>query len=309
MNLQSLPTLVFFGTHDFAAYILEKIILSKEYNIINVVTQPGKPVGRNQETLPSPVKKIAEQYNIPALEPATLKNYTDLPQTDLFIVCQYGKIIPQAILDIPTHGAINIHTSLLPKYRGASPIQAALIQGETETGATIMLMDALLDHGPILTQEKIAIAPDDTYETLSHKMAPLAASTLLKTLPRFLNKTILPQEQTHNKATACKILDRDDGRVDFTKTSQEIYNLYRGTYPWPGIWTLWQGKRLKLLKIQPADFTLLPGLVEVKNNQLFIGTATTTLEILELQLEGKKAMDTKTFLNGYNSINNKILPS
>lgn len=309
MTSPQISSLVFFGTHDFAAYILEKIILSKTYNVVNVVTQPGKPVGRTQATIPSPVKQIAEQYRIPVLEPLTLKNFTGLPQADLFIVCQYGKIIPQTVLDIPTYGAINIHTSVLPKYRGASPIQTSLIHGETETGVTIMLMDALLDHGSILAQEKIVIAPDDTYETLSGKMMPLAADTLLKTLPRFLNKTILPQEQNHSEATACKILDREDGRIDFTKTSQEIYNLYRGTYPWPGIWTLWQNKRLKLLKIKLADFTLARGLVETKNNQVFIGTSTTALEILELQLEGKKPMDAKTFLNGYNSITKQTLPS
>ncbi|MDO9509825.1 MAG: methionyl-tRNA formyltransferase, partial [Candidatus Magasanikbacteria bacterium] len=215
------------------------------------------------------------------------------------IVCQYGLIIPQTVLDSAKHGSINIHTSLLPKYRGASPIQSAILNGEKETGTTIMLMDSKMDHGPILTQEKIVITPDDNYLTLSEKMLLIACELLNKTIKEYLNGNIKPQEQNHEKKTLCKMFDREDGKVDFNKSAIDIYNQFRGFYVWPEIFTFFDNKRVKLLYIKPVEKTLKPGKFMAENGRLFIGCTINSIEILKLQIEGKKPMDAKAFINGY----------
>lgn len=299
-------TAIFFGTQDFAASILESILASGEYELSAVVTQPDRPAGRRQEIIKSPVKLIAEKYNLRILQPETLKNWTKdyglWPTADLYIVCQYGLIIPRQILDITKHGIINIHTSLLPKYRGASPIQTTLTRGDTETGISIMLMDEKMDHGPILAQEKIAIDSHDTYHTLSKKMEPLAAKLLLRTIPQYLNGNITSQPQDETQATFCKMITRDNGRVDWSKSAAEIYNLYRGLTPWPGIWTTWNGTRLKLLNIRPsiADKPS-PGLVREIDGQVLAGCGQGAIEILELQLAGKSPRLIKDFLLGHHN--------
>ncbi len=292
--------LVYFGTHEFSATVLEYLIQSREFNIIKIITQPDRPVGRRQEMQKSPVKLIAEKYNLPTSEPETLKGFEfNFDNLDLNIVCQYGLIIPERIIEAPKYKTLNVHTSLLPKYRGASPIQSALIAGEDTTGNTIMLVDKKMDHGPILAQETIKIAPDDSYLTLSEKMSKLAGPLLLDTTKKWINGQIVPKEQNDEEATYCKLLTRDDGKLDFTKSANELYNLYRGLTPWPGIWTIWKNLRLKLLNIKPSLVSLNPGQVSFVNNQLLIGTKDGSLEVLELQLEGKKPMDAKSFVNGY----------
>lgn len=297
---------IFFGTQNFAASILEALLKSGNYEISAVVTQPDRPVGRSQELEKSPVKILAEKHNLNILQPESLKNQSSIfnlqSSVDLFIVCQYGLIIPKQILDLPERGSINVHTSLLPKYRGASPIQTALINGETETGITTMLMDEKMDRGPILAQEKVTVDPDDTTASLSERMAHVAANLLLKTIPDYLSGKTTPKPQDETQVTFCKILTRDDGKIDFSKTADEIYNLYRGLTPWPGIWTTWNGKRLKLLVIKKSDKQIPAGQVAVEADKIFIGTNQGSIEVLELQLEGKKAMDAKTFLSGYKSI-------
>ncbi len=292
---------VFFGTQDFAASILEAIIVSGEYEITAVVTQPDRPVGRSQETSKSPVKLLAEEHRLNILQPESLKNYS-LPPTpySLNIVCQYGLIIPKSILETPKRSSINVHTSLLPKYRGASPIQSSLVNGETETGVTIMLMDEKMDHGPILAHEKINISADDTTEILSEKMKPVAANLLLKTVPEYLAGEIQPTPQDESQATFCKILSRDDGKVDWNNSTEQIYNQYRGLTPWPGIWTTWYNKRLKLLKITPSPSRRgTVGEVNVVDNRIFVHALDGLIEATELQLEGKKPMSSAEFLNGY----------
>lgn len=291
---------VFFGTEKFGRGILESIMSDSDFEVVAVFTQSDKPVGRKQEIQMSPVKILAQEKNIPIYQPESLKNYamTDLG-ADVNVVCQYGLIIPQTVLDSAKHGSINIHTSLLPKYRGASPIQSAILNGEKETGTTIMLMDSKMDHGPILAQEKIAIAPDDNYLTLSEKILPVACTLLNKTLKEYLAGKITPQEQNHEQATLCKMFNREDGKVDFTKSAAEIYNQFRGLYVWPGIFTFWVDKRVKLLDIKTTEKNLEPGKFIAENGKLFIGCGQNSIEIFELQIEGKKAMDAKAFINGY----------
>ncbi len=291
---------IFFGTHEFAATILQALIDDPKIIVDLVVTQPDKPVGRKQELQKPPIKILAEKHNLTVIQPESLKNFQTANHIfHIGVTAQYGKIIPQSVLDLPKHGILNVHTSLLPKYRGASPIQSALINGETETGVTIMKMEAGLDTGPILIQQKISIDPDDTYLNLDHKLAPIGAKALLEALPAYIEGTLQPQAQDETKATHCKQLSRDDGQIDWQKTTAELYNLYRGLTPWPGIWTTWNEKRLKLLTIRPSTKQIPPGKVMAENKHLFIGTADSSIEVLQLQLEGKSAMDPATFLSGY----------
>jgi len=294
--------LLFFGTHDFAAEILQGLLDNPQFSVELVITQPDKPVGRKQILEKPAVKILAEKYNLKILQPESLRSF-DLSifgSFDLGICAQYSLIIPQTILDAPKLGILNVHTSLLPKYRGASPVQTALINGETETGITIMKMDVGMDTGPILLQKSLIIAPDDTYTTLSEKLVKTANSCLPEAILGYISGNIVLQTQDNSLATYAKILTREDGNIDWTKSAEEIYNLYRGLTPWPGVWTTFENKRLKLLKIKPAEFRVQSSEFKVDNGKLYIGCCNTkSIEILELQLEGSKPMSAKEFINGY----------
>lgn len=291
---------VFFGTQDFAATILQGLLDSDVVSVEVVFTQPDRKVGRKQIIEESPVKKLAKKYNLKIEQPETLKNSEfDFSQFELGIVAQYGLIIPKKIIDSFPKGMINVHGSLLPKYRGASPIQAALVNGEKETGNTIMIMDEKMDHGPILSQNKLAIDTDDTFTTLAHKMAAEGNILLLNTLTEWLSGNLKPQTQDESQATFTKLLSKEDGLVDFNKTNDEIYNQYRGLTPWPGIWMNWNEKRLKLLKITKSEKTLPVGELTSEDKKIFIGCGKGSVEVLELQLEGKSVMNAVVFLNGY----------
>ncbi len=313
--------IAFFGTQDFAATILAGLLTDNNISIATVFTQPDRKVGRKQILEESPVKKLALKHNLNIAQPESLKNYELKTEgCELAIVAQYGLIIPKNIIESFPKGMINVHGSILPKYRGASPIQAALIHGETITGNTIMLMDEAVDHGPILAQNSLPIDPDDTFTTLAEKMALEGSKLLLNTLPEYLDGGISPQVQDHTQATFTGLLTKDDGKIDFSKSADEIYNLYRGLTPWPGVWCLWNEKRLKLLKIIPISVTpksrildfasnkigtkseknLPSGEVFVENKKIFVGCGNnSSIEVLELQLEGKNAMSAEVFANGY----------
>lgn len=298
---------VFFGTEKFAETILSGLINSDVVDVVLVITQPDKKVGRKQILEEPLVKILAKQNNIPVEQPESLKNYQiPVKDLDLNVVAQYGLIIPKKIIETPKYGSINVHGSILPKYRGASPVQTAIINGEAETGNTIMLMDEKMDNGPILTQESIVIDPNDTYPQLADKMAKRAVILLLNTIPGYVSGEIKPQPQ-NGEPTFTKLLSKDDGRIDFSRSASEIYNKFRGLLPWPGIWCLWNNKRLKLLNIKKTDKTSEPGKVLVEEGQIFIGFTQGTIEILELQMEGKNPMKTKEFLNGYKNIDGSKL--
>lgn len=300
--------IAFFGTHEFAAAILEGLFSNPSISVTTVFTQPDRKVGRKQTIEESPVKKLALQHNAHIEQPESLKQYSIKPgEYTVAVVAQYGLIIPQHIIDAFPKGMINVHGSLLPAYRGASPIQAALMAGEKITGVTIMIMDAQVDHGPILAQESMPISPDDTFTTLSQKMAVVGSKLLLNTLPGYISGEILPQIQPHEQATFTKLISKDDGRIDFSKSAETIYNLYRGFTPWPGIWCTWNDKRLKLLKITEAEKTLPPGEVLIENKKIFVGCGQNSIEVLELQLEGKNAMTAEMFANGYKHFNGATL--
>lgn len=297
--------IVFFGTHNFAATILEGLLNSPVINIKKVITQPDKPVGRRQELRACPVKILAQKYGLEVEQPVNLKNYDlKIKNYDLNIVVDYGHIIPRFVIETPKFGSVNIHPSLLPKYRGPSPIQTALMNGDIQTGVTIMLVDEKMDHGPILAQESLQIDSDDNYHNLSQKLAEKAKESLLQAITKYLAGEIKLQPQDDSQATYCQMLDRADGLVDFNKTAVEIYNQYRGLTPWPGIYMSVQGQRIKLLKITLADKKINSGKIIFIKDKIYIGARDGSIEALELQLEGKKAMDAKSFINGYGYLEN-----
>lgn len=304
MNVKHKISTVFFGTHDFAATILQGLLSSPLFSVDLVITRPDEPVGRNQEVQKPPVKILAEKNGIKLEQPENLKNYTLSPNTyNLGITAQYGGLIPKSILDSFKHGMINVHTSLLPKYRGASPIQHALMNGDTETGVTIMRMNEGLDTGPILLQKKVAIAPDDMYVTLDKKLADVGLKALLEALPAYISGDLKPVAQDESQATTCKKLSRDDGRIDWHKSAEQVYNQYRGLHPWPGVWTTAENKRLKLLKVKPVEKQISVGKIQYEHEKMFMGCSSGSIEVLELQPEGKKTMEAKAFIAGYSMLN------
>jgi len=303
---------VFFGTHNFATVILQGLIDSPLIDVGLVITQPDKPVGRKKILTPPPVKVLAEKHDIKVEQPKSLKKYELEPGTfDLGVTAQYGLLIPKHVFEAPTYDTLNVHTSLLPKYRGASPIQYALIWGEKETGVTIMKIGVGMDTGPIILQEKIDIGPDEMYQKLDARLAKLGSKALLEAIPRYVSGELKPQEQPGPEfGSTCDKLTRESGFVDWMVKNYRLYNMYRGMTPWPGIWTTWEGKRLKLLNIKPIDGEYTSGKVLVEDGKIFVGCGRSgRVEITELQLEGKKPMDAKTFLQGHGDIDGATLPN
>lgn len=300
---------VFMGTPTLSATLLQAL-LDAEYNIVGVVTKPDKPVGRKREIEESPVKKLAVERALPLLQPermddVTLKTLTDW-KPDLIVVAAYGKILPESVLNLPGFGCINFHTSLLPLWRGASPIQNALLNGASETGVTIMLMDRGMDTGDILTQVTVPIAPDDTTETLTDKLGVAGRDLLLSTLPDWIERRITPKRQNHKDATLCQLIERSDGKIVWSDDAESIYNRYRALTPWPGIFAYWHKKdnllRLKLLKVSVQK--LNPGLKQPIGMVCEIGekigvqTGSGILFLETVQLEGKSPLPIREFLNG-----------
>lgn len=297
--------LLFCGTPRFAVPTLEKLVASG-YRVHLVVTQPDRPKGRGLELVASPVKQSALALGLPITQPEKIKTNQEFQaqlssiRPDAIIVVGYGRIIPQWMLDLPPLGNINLHASLLPKYRGAAPIQWAIANGETVTGNTTMRIDAGLDTGDILLQQEIPIAPDDTSETLAPKLAAAGADLMIETLRGLEAGTIHPRKQEDAQATLAPILRKTDGLIDFSSTAQEIYNRLRGFQPWPGAYTRFRGKNLQILNAKPTTEPVPPGELKTITNRLLIGCANnTSLDVLELQLEGKKRTQAKDFIHGY----------
>ena len=240
------------GTPDFAIPSLEALLRS-EYEVVGVVTQPDRPKGRGQKLVFSPVKQLAQNHRLPILQPEKMKS-PELLQAladwhpDMIAVTAFGRILPKSILGLPPRGCVNVHGSLLPQYRGAAPIQWSLINGDTETGITTMLMDEGMDTGPMLLQETVAIEPDDTATELGNRLAKVGGDLLVETLKRLENKTMVPREQEHDKATYAPILTKEAGLIDWTQSAEHIANRIRGLSPWPGCYTFLQDQRLIIWK-------------------------------------------------------------
>lgn len=299
--------IVFFGTPEFAAPILETLINIPGFEVISIVTQPDKPVGRKGKITPPPIKVISEKHEIKVLQPGDKKELLSMVKdikADFFIVVAYGLILTKDILQIPKHGSINIHASLLPKYRGASPIQESLLNGDKETGITIMKMDEELDHGQIYFMKRLDIENDDNLITLSAKLSNLSSQVLPLVLEDIKNGILTPIEQNHAKATFCRKIKKEDGKIDWNKSAKEIINMIRGYYLWPSVYTEFNGKKLKILKAQIEDSSQdpVPGKFTVEDNVLKIGTSNGYLLPQKVQIEGKNEMEIEAFLNGYKSL-------
>lgn len=299
--------LVFCGTPQFAVPSLEKLAAAG-FDVRLVISQPDRPQGRGMQLAAPPVKQAALKLGLPVIQPDKIKKNEEFQKQlaeivpGAIIVVGYGRIIPPWMLHLPRFGNINVHGSLLPKYRGAAPIQWAIACGETVTGVTTMRLDEGLDTGDILLQQKMEVLPEDTAITLAPRMAAIGADLLVETLRRLEQGSIAPVAQDHSQATLAPILKKEDGLVDFNRTASEIHNRLRGFQPWPGAYTSFRGKNLKIIEARPLpEMPSMPqGELHVQGEKLFVGcSGGTILELLQLQPEGKKAITAREFLSGY----------
>lgn len=310
--------IVFMGTPDFAAGALRALIAAG-HGIAAVVTQPDKPKGRSKELQPSPVKQCALEHGIPVLQPkrirlpeavAELKAYP----AEVYIVAAFGQILSREILEIPPYGCLNIHASLLPKYRGASPIQRAIIDGEEKTGITIMQMDPGIDTGDILYKKETVITPEDDYETLHDRLMLLGGEAVTEALALLEAGELKPQKQSEEESCYAAMIDKSMGQIDFSKSAAEIDRLIRGLTPWPSAYTGYRGKQLKIWKARPDaeenTFGRRPGeVLRVEKDAVTVAAGEGALRILELQLEGKKRMTARDFLLGVRMMPGEVLAS
>jgi len=296
--------IIFMGTPEFAVPCLKSLTESDD-KVIAVVCQPDKPVGRKRELSKPPVKKFAESLNIPVIQPAKIRINEEFlgklkdHSPDLICVAAYGKILPKSILDLPPMGCINVHSSILPKYRGAAPINWAVINGETTTGITTMLIDEGMDTGDILLTEETIIEVNDTSETLSLRLSEIGASLLIKTISELKNGNLKPIKQIDSESSLAPMLKKEHGNIDWTKTAIEIRDQIRGLLPWPCAFTHLNGKMLKIFDSGISDQKGNPGqVVYADKNILRISCAKGSLDLLQVQLEGNRKMDIKSFLMG-----------
>lgn len=306
------------GTPYFAAVILKKII-AKQYNVAAVFTQPNKKFGRKQEPKKSLVKELAEKNNIPIYEPQDFKEGSVTEEIakmrpDLIVVAAYGKILPKAILEIPKYGSINVHASLLPKLRGASPVQEAFLSEEKKTGVTLMLMNEKMDAGEIINQEEITIEKNDNTLTLTEKLANIGERTLTETLPLWLDGMIKATAQNEKEATYCRVIKKEDGKIDWSEPAETIFRKWKAYQPWPGIFTFFSHKskeeRLKLIRISKAenvDIGEMPGKVVKYKSKIGVQAKKGLIILEKVQLEGKKIMNIEDFIKGREDFLNSIL--
>jgi len=297
--------LLFMGTPDFAATILQDL-LQTEHEILGVVTQPDKQKGRGHELSYSPVKELALQHGLTVYQPTKVKEEAFLQMVrelapEVIVVAAFGQILPKVFLDIPCNGCINVHASLLPKYRGAAPIQYSILDGEEETGITIMHMDVGIDTGDIILQAKLSIEPEETGGSLFNKLAVLGGGLLIEALEKIKNKTAERIPQDNEKASYVKMISKEMGKIDFIQPAIQIERLIRGLNPWPTAYTFLEGKTLKLWKaeVKQESYDAVPGeVVALNKDSIAVKTGEGILIIKELQLEGKKRMPADAFLRG-----------
>ena len=315
--------IIYMGTPHFAVPALEALIanaapgklLPEGYELVTVITRPDKPVGRGKEIVYSPVKQTAIAHGIPVWQPGSLKKAENIAslavyKADLYIVAAFGQILPQAVLDQPRYGTLNIHASLLPKYRGVSPISEAILQDDAETGVTIMLLDAGVDTGPTLLSRAIPIAEDETTGSLTNKLSRLGADALIEAIPLWVQGKITPQPQDEQKASHTHMLRKEDGEISWERPAAVLAREVRAYNPWPSAYSHWHDKLLKIVSaraqaLEPGE-EVAPGTVtlrkEAGHTMLAVVTGSGFLEIERLQLEGKKAMSAEEFLRGYPQI-------
>jgi methionyl-tRNA formyltransferase len=303
---------VFLGTPEFAVPSLRA--LAAEHQVAAVFTQPDRPKGRGNQLAESPVKTAARALGVPVHQPERIRRpeSVELLRTvaaDLMIVVGYGQLIPQNIIDLPRFGILNVHASLLPKYRGAAPIQWAIANGETETGVTIMQIDAGLDTGDMLLKGALEIGPEETAPELSVRLATLGADLLQAAIRQMAEGAIRREKQNEAEASLAPILRKTDGLVNWSRSSQKIYHRLRGFYPWPGAYTTFRGQQLSIVRAKPVEMvSSIPGVLFSEKRRLLAGCGeNSALELLEIQLAGKKGMSAEAFLNGYRPAENERL--
>ncbi|MFQ5585313.1 MAG: methionyl-tRNA formyltransferase [Thermodesulfobacteriota bacterium] len=307
--------IVFMGTPDFAVPSL-KALIDERYTIPAVVTRPDRPKGRGRALSMPPVKEVALKHGIQVLQPERIKDRDFLESLkslapEVIVVVAYGRILPPELIAIPPKGCINLHSSLLPKYRGAAPINWAILRGEEETGVTTMIMDEGMDTGPILLQEAVPIGEDDTAVTLHDRLSELGAGLLARTVSRVIDETIQPVIQDDSKATYAPMLKKEDGCIEWNKSAGEINNLVRGLLPWPGAYTRWSGRLLKIMEgtVKAADTGgVKPGtILAVSEKGIEVAAKSGIFVITELQLAGKQRMTAAEFIKGYRIGTGQIL--
>jgi methionyl-tRNA formyltransferase len=301
------------GTPRFAVPTFEALVTAG-HECAGVWTQPDRPKGRGQQLAVSPVKESALRLNVTVYQPDRIRKPEQVEilrslHPDVIVVVGYGQIIPQAIIDVPRFGIVNVHASLLPKYRGAAPIQWAIANGETVTGVTTMLIDAGLDTGDMLLKSATGIGPDETAEELSMRLSESGAELAVLTLTGLEEKTISREPQDNSAATWAPILKREDGLIRWDSSAYEIHNRVRGFQPWPGAYTTWRGQRLHIWRSKPHDIGLgVPGAIRIEGRKLMTACGNNTaLEIHDLQLEGRKRVSAEAFVNGHRPGSDEML--
>ncbi|MHB8301800.1 MAG: methionyl-tRNA formyltransferase [Acidobacteriaceae bacterium] len=302
--------LVFCGTPQFAVPTLETL-LGSDHRVELVLSQPDRPSGRGMDVRPSAVKQMALHHGLAIAQPEKIRNNPPLREQlqaiapDAIVIVAYGRLIPPWMLALPRYGNLNLHASLLPKYRGAAPIQWAIANGETETGVTTMRIDEGLDTGDVLLQEQVPILPDRTSVEISPVLAAVGAKLMLRTLNALEAGTLQGRAQEHSDATLAPILQREDGHIDFHRSASQIYDRWRGFQPWPGAFSVYRGKKLTMHAMRVAadaarQDNASPGAMVRSGNNLLVACGEGTwLDLLELQLEGKRRMPVDVFLNGF----------
>ncbi len=295
--------IVFMGTPEFAVPVLQALV--ENYNVVAVYTRIDKPSGRGKQVSVSPVKHFALQHNLPLEQPRSLRHGAEQHhlqeyQPDLIVVAAYGLLLPQGVIDIPPHGIINTHASLLPRWRGASPITFAILSGDSETGVTLMKIDAGLDTGDILTSRAIPISPDDTTGTLTDKLSVLGAQLLLETLPNYLAGKMTPVPQDQSQATMTRLVAKDDGKINWDKSATYIERMVRAYQPWPSAYTTLHGEQFKILTAAVLDHNAaeLAGTVLQIGKDIGVATGKGVLLLRDVQLAGKRAMSAAEFARG-----------
>jgi len=306
-------SLVFAGTPRFAVPTLEKLVAAG-FHVRLVVTQPDRPRARGMELALSPVKESALKLGIPVSQPDKIKTNAEFQaeltalNPEAIIVVGYGRIIPLWMIDLPKLGNLNVHASLLPKYRGAAPIQWAIANGERVTGVTTMRIDAGLDTGPILLQKELPISSQDTAVTLAPKLAEIGAELMVETLCGLRAASVHAKPQDHDLATLAPILKKEDGHIDFRRSATEIWNRLRGFQPWPGAFTSFRGKNLQVWSAKPLAAEIPLGTIRVEGKVALVGCGDqSALELLEVQVEGKKRLSGQDFVNGYRLSDGEVL--
>jgi len=308
---------VFMGTPEFAVPPLEQLVLN-HYQVVAVYTPPDRPAGRGRSLLPPPVKKAALTLGLTVVQVASLKQAEAVAQLadfhpDIIVVAAFGQILPQSVLDIPGYGCLNIHPSLLPRFRGASPVASAILAGDDFTGVSIMLLDSGLDTGPVLDRKEIPVSPEDSTGSLTAKLALVAAQLLPEVMERWVKREVTPRPQNEAEATYCGQITRGEGEIDWQMPALDIWRQVRAFNPWPGSYTRWWGKQLKIIEAipLPAEGNFAAGQVVVphkKEAAFGVHTAEGILGVLKVQLEGKRAMSAAEFLRGHRDFMGTILP-